>query len=287
MALLPPSYLDGVVAIGVAMEPDKLTWFATGFLVGWPAEKDGIPGQHIFLVTNKHVLEGEDSIVVRFNPEKGKKIQNYSISLKDVKKQFPQRWVSHPNNIDVAVIGLDGAFLKKDGQQLLPFDRSAFLTIEEMDKNKVSEGDSIYVIGYPMGLVDPNWRYPIVRSGSIARIQDIFEEHRSELEGYRSEFLIDAFIFPGNSGSPVILKPESEAVEGTTPINFACVIGMVSSHMTYPDIAENVETQEQCVVFNDNSGLTNVIPSDFIKETIEEFIKKTSEGLNSTSLYLL
>jgi hypothetical protein len=32
------------------------------------------------------------------------------------------------------------------------------------------------------------------------------------------EFLLDSLVFPGNSGSPVILKPEISSIEGTPAI---------------------------------------------------------------------
>lgn len=84
------------------------------------------------------------------------------------------------------------------------------MTIHEMDKEDVGEGQSVYILGYPMSLVDPNEHYAVLRSGSIARIRDT-------LEGRSPTFLLDAFIFPGNSGGPVF-KPDyvvlgSESIE--------------------------------------------------------------------------
>jgi hypothetical protein len=65
MGLLPVA-LDSIVAIGYCYERKTPTWGATGFLVCWPVEQEGVTlGHYIFLVTNKHVLEGENSIVAR------------------------------------------------------------------------------------------------------------------------------------------------------------------------------------------------------------------------------
>jgi len=65
----------------------------------------------------------------------------------------------------------------------------------------ISEGDSVYVLGYPMDLQNPDWHHMIIRSGIIARMRDM-------LDGVNSNFLLDAPVFPGNSGGPVILKPD-------------------------------------------------------------------------------
>jgi hypothetical protein len=62
----------------------------------------------------------------------------------------------------------------------------------------------------------------IARFGMIARLDDEI------LTGSRT-FLIDASVFPGNSGAPVIVKPSSESLAGGRPIDQVYVIGMVRS----------------------------------------------------------
>ncbi|MFZ0925584.1 MAG: serine protease [Halobacteriota archaeon] len=281
MALLPVA-LDSVVAIGY-VEQNGTMWGATGFLVGRPVIKDGCEiGRHVFLVTNKHVLEGENSVVLRFNPERGKETKDYRVPLIDDERETPQRWVSHPHDdLDIAVIGLHGAKLKEDGQQILSFDVETLMTIDQMRDANVSEGDPVYVLGYPMGLIDRMWRYPIARSGSVARIQDA-------LERPTSSFLLDTFVFPGNSGSPVILsRPQYGAsTDRTQPIDFPCVIGIVSAYLPYEDIVVSLQTKEQRIKFVENSGLASALPSDYILETIEVAVKNAGEGPDPTSLYL-
>ena len=167
MVLLPVA-LDSVVAMGY-VEQNGVMWGATGFLVGQRVLRDGDEiGLHVFLVTNKHVLENEDSIVLQFNPERGKETKAYHVPRVDNEREIPQRWVGHSHDaIDVAVIGLHGAKLKEQGQQVLPFDIKTLMTLDQMREANVSEGHQVYVLGYPMGLIDPVWRYPIARSGSI------------------------------------------------------------------------------------------------------------------------
>ena len=125
----------------------------------------------------------------------------------------------------------------------------------------VSEGDGVYVLGYPMGLVDERLQYPVVRAGCIARIRDL-------LDGASEEFLVDAPVFPGNSGGPVILKPEIASVTGTKAAGRAMLIGVVKAYIPYEDIAISLQTKSPRVVFQENSGLSPVIPCDRILETI-------------------
>jgi len=70
MALLPPFYLDTVVAIGVGSDPAKRHWIGTWFLFGCLLDEKG-PKDHklyeIWLITNKHVLQGFKEIYLKFN----------------------------------------------------------------------------------------------------------------------------------------------------------------------------------------------------------------------------
>lgn len=280
MALLPPRYLDSIVAIGSAKNNiGPVAWGATGFMVGRPSEKENAVGQYVFLITNKHVLEGRESVVVRFNPKKGREIKDYQLRLIDVNREIPQRWIGHPrNDIDIAALPLHGVFFQDDGQEILPFAVSALMTKDDLVKEHVAEGDFVYILGYPMGLLDPDWRYPIARSGIIARIQDL-------LDGHKSKFLLDAYVSPGNSGGPVILKPERIAIEGTAAPKGIGVIGIISSSYMLRE-RHRAPHRKLRTIDTQNSGLASVFPSDFILETIDETIKKTRGGPNPTSIYL-
>ena len=144
---------------------------------------------------------------------------------------------------------------------------SSILSIEQMAEKGMTEGDFIYVLGFPMGIVGGDRQYVIARSGSIARIRDVLEKRSND-------FIVDSFVFPGNSGGPVVSKPEFASIQGTQSINSAYLIGIVSSYLHYEDVAISQQTKKPRIVFQENSGLSVVIPTDFIMETIENcFIK--------------
>jgi len=273
MALLPPGFLDCVVAIGSddGGPSGSPRWIGTGFLVGRPdTTESGSVRYRVFLVTNKHVLKDRTSFAVGFNPEKGAPIKIYHFSLVH---DGTKLWTGHyRDDVDVAVALLHAGLLREDERRFNYFriDEGNVLSIEQMKAIGVSEGDFVYILGYPMALVDQDWHYAIVRSGSIARIGDALERRKPE-------FLLDATVFPGNSGGPVVLKPEIVSIEGTKPIKSACLIGIVSSYLSYSDVAFSIQSQKPRVIFEENSGLASAILSEFVLEAIEAHIKRMSD----------
>jgi hypothetical protein len=81
-------------------------------------------------------------------------------------------------------------------------------------------------------------------------------------------FLIDSFVFPGNSGGPVILRPEFVSISGTPSQSKSYLIGMVAGYQPYVDVAVSQQTQHQRIIFEENSGLATVLPTDYISDAI-------------------
>jgi Trypsin-like peptidase domain len=292
-ALLPPRFANAVVALG-SMQPRILPgqpctteWFTegTGFLYGYLIKDDPDMAKRkyeVFLVTNRHVIEDhaaslassrvqqaridnpnckptvgpEDTITMRLNPLNASlQGRQFDIALKD--------WFFHPNGaIDVAAVRLNAGFLKDEG--LL----DVFFSNDVMAANKaklktmgVSAGDGVFVLGFPMNLGGVQRNYVIVRQGCVARIVDM-------IDGVSSTYLIDSFIFPGNSGGPVVLRPDLSSIEGTSGQSNAVVIGFVRSYLPYTDLAISQQTRHPRISFEENSGLAEVLPTDFIDEAI-------------------
>jgi S1-C subfamily serine protease len=122
-----------------------------------------------------------------------------------------------------------------------------------------------------MGIVAPQGKHVIARTGAIARIRDT-------IEGHQSSFLIDANIFPGNSGGPVVIRPEITAIQGTKPIDKAALVGIVKSYVPYKDIAVSQQTGKPRVIFEENSGLAIVETVDNLKSTVEDCYQATVPG---------
>ncbi len=271
-AQIPPFYLDSTVIIGIPGENNTVKWTGSGFILGTLIDKVHIPKQYrTYLVTNKHVLNNLDSIYVRFNSVEGSQGKDYLIPLKENKNKL---WVGHhDNDIDVAVLSINTAVLKND-KMIYSFvqDDAHVYKIRDLIEAEVTEGDPIYLLGYPLGIIDNNSQYVIARFGIIAKIRDMLK--------YKGKgFLIDTKNYPGNSGGPVILKPEPSSIEGTKSIKNAQVIGIVSSYIPYIDVAISSQTNRPRITFEENSGLANVIPVDYILETIKEFDEEKNRGV--------
>jgi hypothetical protein len=279
---LPLVYLNRVVAIGrkdTTPGPTFGKWIgeATGFFYGEFDHKvnETQSSYTFFLVTNRHVLEEHlaatnGPLSVRLNRKSGGPAQDFAFPL--VVGGLPT-WHTHPDPlIDVVVIGLDSSVFQAMGIDFDYFKSDVdILSRVKAKELGLAEGYGVFVLGFPMGLVGTEQDYVIVREGSIARIRDTLDSPTTV-----KNFLIDSFIFPGNSGGPVVLRPEpiEDSFAGEKPpIRAAYLLGVVMSYVSYQDMAVSLQTKRPRVTFEENSGLAQVIPADYIDETIQSWLK--------------
>jgi len=275
---LPVVYLDHVVAIGrteaIPGGPDKWVGEATGFFYGAFIRKvsDTQEEYQGYLVTNRHVIQ--EHIAATSGPL-SVRLNTKQDHVEEI--DFPlvfgglTTWHAHPDpSIDVAVVRLNGPMFDKMGLKYGYFREDVDTATRAKAKEiGVSEGLGVFVMGFPMNLVGQTQDYVIVRQGSIARVRDTLDDPNDV-----KAFLIDSFTFPGNSGSPVVLRPEpanSQFGGEKPPIFAAYLIGITNSYIPYTDMAISPQTKRLRVTFEENSGLTQVIPVDYINETIKDF----------------
>lgn len=261
MALIPPFYLDCVVAIGTTDADGNHRWVASGFLYGVRLPEGKPRTYQVYLVTNRHVLAELPRAYLRFNPQADKPAREFDLSLFDDLGE--PLWFCHPDpEADVAVMPINFDLLQEREMQVAYFENDAHVAgIAAMNELGITEGDFAYILGFPMGLVGDHRNAVIVRSGTIARIRDTLAKSNKT-------FLVDAFAFPGNSGGPVILKPEAIAIDGTRAPAVSLLIGIVRAYVPYEDVAVSLQTNRPRVVFEENSGLAAVQPVDLIEETL-------------------
>lgn len=269
MGLIPPHFFDCVVAIGVHDSQGKFEAVASGFLYGHFIHKlDETTHRYlVFLVTNRHVIEGLKEVYLRFNPQKkDEPARDYEVNLLDENGQ--PEWLSHPDKeVDIAVILINMRILKEQAMQAEYFHSDVSVAhIQKLNDLGIIEGDFIYILGFPMGLVGGTRNMVIARSGTIARIRDALTKSNNE-------YLIDAFVFPGNSGGPVVSKPEAMAITGTKSQSASYLIGIVKSYVPYNDVAFSLQTNRPRVIFEENSGLAAVHPIDFVQEIIRNYVE--------------
>jgi S1-C subfamily serine protease len=230
------------------------------------------------VVTTKHVIldhmaAAAGPLLVRFNLQSLGTVSDFELSYMD--EHGKPTWHVHPDDdVDLAVVRINANLLRERGARY-DFFRSdgPILSREKAKEIGLSEGDGIFVLGFPMGLADGIQNYVILRQGVIARIRDRLDSPTVKT------FLIDSFVFPGNSGSPVVLKPEPASIQGTKPgINQAYLIGIVQGFVPFIDVAVSAQTKRPRVTFEENSGLARVVPADYIQETIQDYKKSLPPG---------
>lgn len=250
-AVFNQQWLKGIVSIEVLDAQGKGTPIGTGFLLE-------TPNKHIALITAKHVVyenEGKgpllQNIAYRLNRTDGK-----SILIPDevATAQLKSGWF-HSETNDVAC----RLIVREDISDFVTIPYSLFLPTRQMES-----GAPLFIIGFPLGLRSDQYATPIVRRASIARVdQDML--------------IVDGFVYPGNSGGPVIYEPTLQLGKGfTTPIlQGEWFVGMVLSEISYVEPAISLQTKRPRVTFEQNSGLSNVLPADKILELLRvpEFVK--------------
>lgn len=182
------------------------------------------------LVTNKHVVQG--AIEVSLRDRQGNVILGDTVQVQ-MTLEGDRFFSPQDNAVDIAIIPF--------GQVLLNFkdqhpDREPFwrcLPVSEFPSNdeysSLDALEEVFFIGHPDGRWDEVNRTPIFRRGITATPVII------NWEG-RSEFLIDASVFPGSSGSPVFVARTTTFLQNSKLIKeqLAIFVGVVtkSNHRT-------------------------------------------------------
>ena len=262
MAIIPHFFLDAVIAIGIDGLDGNKIWIGTGFIVGRKEVDNPTLSTH-YIITNKHVIEHKRHIYVRFNSLGDTLVKDYRIDLYGSAGEA--LYSAHPNDkTDVIAVQIRPQTLINDKSIWGSFDLGDHaLTLEQMSRTGVTEGNLVYALGFPMGKVDII-KAPICRLGCISRVMDAFIKQREN-----PTFLVDAQVFPGNSGGPIVSRPEQSSIEGTPSNSSANLIGILSEYIPYQETLYSRQTGRARMIQEENSGLTVVHPVDRIKEVVE------------------
>jgi hypothetical protein len=178
----------------------------TGFFV--QILDDRLPGQFLYLVTNRHVFQPG---VERRNP---------------CTVLFHRVFQNHKGATKGAAVSLQNVFLPADRTWLVPDDRSVdlaaapyapdpdqweyttvsqslFVTPDEITNEEVVEGDPVMFAGLFIQYSGINKLEPILRSGAVAMLP--VDKIETTLRVPGNVFLVETHSFGGNSGSPVFV----------------------------------------------------------------------------------
>lgn len=263
MAIIPPFFMDAVVALGVELPDNKKHWVGTGFLVGRREESD-LNLSTVYIITNKHVVKNQRQLYVRFNSNGTAGVRDLLMQL--VIEDGTVVYTEHPfPNVDVVAIQIIPQVIVDNNLSLSFFSLDTHsLMLDQMQSTGVDEGSLVYALGFPMNLVNDSVKAPICRLGCISRVADAFVSPQTA-----ESYLVDAQTFPGNSGGPIVSRPEHLSIEGTPKNTNANLIGILSAYIPYRETLYSRQTGRDRMIQEENSGLTIVHPVDRIKEVVE------------------
>ncbi len=176
-----------------------LTGTGTGFVFGLEHGGNSFP----FLITNKHVVDGAfgAEITLHEGGADGRPIPGPGRSIRFT---LAGMVIRHPaDDVDLVAIPLAQLFNHAQAEGWTPFVEG--LGPQTIPKPAVRKAlaaiETVTMIGYPVGIADVANNAPIVRQGITAT--PVGSNYRG-----RREFLIDMAVFPGSSGSPVLIMNE-------------------------------------------------------------------------------
>ena len=171
----------------------NLTGIGTGFLLSRPVEENKYK---VYLVSNKHVLMETPKILVSFICNENGVPQHQRVHKIEI-QGVDQAVKGHPNpEVDIAVMectGLLGTMDNRIYYQYVPYD-----ILAAFNEPELSIAENVYFVGYPDGKYDQSNNLPLMRTGMIA------SSPKFDFNG-KPQFVIDAQVFPGSSGSPVYI----------------------------------------------------------------------------------
>jgi hypothetical protein len=213
----------------------------------------------IYVLTNEHVVALKDS-----NKKTIRYAKNIFIGVMDTSTNIVRQLPVEKYKVDEK---LDLAALRPYARNSLEYRALDISTLRMLgiswckDPAEIQEGETIIYMGYPWELgVGKQKLYPLSRQGIVAQL----------IPG-ENNFLIDAFVQEGYSGSPVFLIRQEkrkgklgEDITGTYPY----FIGIAKSYPSrYNAIYENVALKEKdSLRFKENPGFSEVIGTTVIKK---------------------
>lgn len=195
----------------------------------------------IFLVTNRHVVEPNQTASINFHASKNgyphKELDSGKrVTLNLNTAQWQQWWKFHPDkDVDIAVLDFTECenILTQRNQHIYYKALNNSLLVSTDDYPDISSIQQVVYVGYPKGLIDNHNLLPIARSGYTA------SPIKFDFDGQK-KFLIDSAVFPGSSGSPVCILNE-----GTPFIDRNNTIHMDKTRFIFLGVLTRVQTERQ------------------------------------------
>ncbi len=249
----------------VAGIPQPFT--GTGFLVGISVPPVEEHRAFQYLVTNRHVVECWDesnhpqevvSTSVRINTQNGGAITFPLAGTVDGK---PSWFFPNDDSVDLAVSSVNPPSEPKLDVMIVPLDQIA--TRDSFRQHRIGEGSTVIVTGTFVQFPGERKFQPVLRQGILSMIPD--EPMKTTTGKLGTVYLADVHVFGGNSGSPVLAKPQDDMMH----TGELWLIGLVSGYYfekadSKMEIAVTVKGETAA-----NSGIAMIVPVDEVKKLIE------------------
>lgn len=241
-----------IVFLGYINPKKEAAYTGTAFLIQYD--------RLYYLVTAKHILEefkqkfnSDNNLSYFLNEKDGK--SSYGL-FSEYRQKYNVAWVTSPNT-DVAIIPFPIG--KNYDVRTIPDD--AFLTSDNL-----FELQDVFYLSYQPGIESQEKVTPIARHGMVSILNE------------DNTFYLDAFAFPGNSGSPVFLRPGGVILTpgglySNDPLSCSFV-GIIGEYLTYQEVAISTQSKRPRILFEENTGLARVWPVQSLKNIMSssEFI---------------
>jgi hypothetical protein len=239
----------------------------TGFVVDIVVPPMEEHREFLYLVTNRHVAECWDeanhpqkvvSTNVRINNQNGGAT---TFSLAATVGGMPNWFFPDDDSVDLAVSPINPPSDSKLDLITIPLDQMA--TRDLFRQHRIGEGSTVVVTGTFVQFPGEHKFQPVLRQGILSMIPD--EPMKTTTGKLGTVYLADVHVFGGNSGSPVLAKPQDDMMHAGE----LWLIGLVSGYYfeaadSKMEIAVTVKGETAA-----NSGIAMIVPIDEVKKLIE------------------
>ncbi len=189
--------------VRIESKTPKGTSTGTGFF--YICRVKGKPNVTIpLIVTNWHVISNAVETTLVFTKKEGDRPSDKKTGYVTFYPPW-ERWIRHPSNdVDMAVLPLQpivNMIRNQTKNEVFYMTYDSSMIPGEDEFRTITQLDEVAMIGYPNGYWDEVNNQPIFRKGAVATRPSM------NYMGKR-EYLVDMPVFPGSSGSPILLVSE-------------------------------------------------------------------------------
>lgn len=247
--------------ITINKKSENSSSIGTGFLFSTPLN-DGSGKNIILLISNKHVFTNpKEQISFSFNVKNGDQ-PDFGNIYTFHSEDFSGNYFEHPDpNIDLACI--NASAISKPNLNIYYKALNSELVSDFTDENLVP-GLDVWFVGYPENRFDVTNNLPLLRRGYISSLPKISFNSKSQ-------FVIDAQVFQGSSGSPVFAALN----------NHYKLIGVVTQTMIKHGKLQSIPTIHSEYIVQQTLGLGIVLKSTLIEELVDLAVSRVIEHIRA------